>query len=86
MSAFNASILSICITFLLITGVSFIAREKNYESKMKDVIGIVENFKPGKNSCQFVIDNKSNRFGKSTCYTFLRNGLDAIKVIREDIK
>ena len=82
-SAFLGSILTICITFLLISGASFIARENDYESKMKDVIGIVENFKPGRNSCEFVIDGKSNRFDRVTCYTFLKRGADAVKSIRE---
>ncbi|MCX7957832.1 MAG: hypothetical protein N3B13_02165 [Deltaproteobacteria bacterium] len=73
----------ICITFILITGASFVAKEKNYETKMKDVIGIMENFRPGKNSCEYVIENRSVRFSKTTCYAFLKRSADGIKSIRE---
>jgi hypothetical protein len=85
-SAFVVSIVSICITFLLITAASFVAKEKNYESKMRDVIGIVENFKPGRNSCEFVIEGRSRRFEVPTCYAFLRKGPEAIKFIREEMR
>jgi len=83
---FVVSIVSICITFLLITAASFVAKEKNYESKMRDVIGIVENFKPGRNSCEFVIGGRSRRFEVPTCYAFLRKGPEAIKFIREEMR
>lgn len=80
---FFLSVLVVCITFVLISSASFIAKEKNYEAKMKDVIGIMENFKPAKNSCEYVIDGKSNRFSKTICYAFLKKTQDGIKSIRE---
>ncbi len=77
------SVFAICITFVLITAASFVAKEKNYETKMKDVIGITENFRPAKNSCEYVTGNKSHRFSKTICYAFLKKSADGIKSIRE---
>ena len=82
-SAFLLSIIVVCIAFLLMTAASLIAREKNYENKMKDVIGIMENFRPAKNSCEYVIEGSSHRFSKIACYAFLKRGTDAIKELRE---
>lgn len=83
-SIFFSSIIAVCIAFLLITSASFIAREKNYENKIKDVIGIMENYKPNKNSCEYVLENNSSRFKKATCYAFLKKSADGIKAIREE--
>ncbi|GEM_PF-1045797 len=77
------SIITVCITFILISAASFIAKDKNYENKMMDVVGILEHFKPGKSSCELVIENKSSGFKKTTCYAFLRRSNEGIKSIRE---
>ncbi|MCX7943459.1 MAG: hypothetical protein N2746_03000 [Deltaproteobacteria bacterium] len=83
-STFFYSLVSIGIAFSLISAASLIAKDKNYETKMKDVIGIMENFKPGKNSCEFVLEGVSKRFSKVTCYAFLKKSTEGIRSIRED--
>ncbi len=83
LGTFVNSVILIALTFLIITLLSFIAKEKNYEGKMKDVVGILENYKPSRSSCEYVITDKSGRFDKTTCYAFLKMTLKGIEQIRK---
>lgn len=82
-SPFVNSVIAVAVTFLLITSMSFVARDKNYEGKMKDVVGILENFNPSKNSCEYVLMGRSSRFKEETCLAFLRKTVEGIEYLRD---